>query len=382
MLEKNDHDFVDLDFKGVDQGGRNDEMTRYIGAVITQVHPNSWEKIAWPMALIANDQNDPPLNEDELRRTFDSVCRIENETDQKRYWEFQEEQKVAEKEKELRKQLETGEDKIMHIAEAAEERRQASGGVRYQSGFVAFDNAMRGGFKEGDFVVLTGISGQGKTSFGQTLTHNLCSTGTPCCWFSWETTVDVLDEKFANMGLKKTDFYSVFVPRKNTSGDIAWLRAKIIESAEKYNVKAFFVDMIDYVVPGGIKRSDNETIILKRAANELKQLAVELEVVIFTMAHVRKLPKGQKEPQLQDIASSSGVFYFADYVYGISRRNKEVKGFGGDKEVVWLNEGIIRILKNRETGEMVKEICLHQNDLFFPGQPSPIDDKKTWNSNN
>lgn len=378
-----DHEFVDLDYKGINEGSRNDEMTRYAGAILTQVHPNSWENIAWPMIQLANEKNSPPLDENELRNTFDSVARIEKETDQKRFWEFQQEQEKVDKKKRLKKQLDTGEDKIMHIAEVADERREKHKGKRYSTGFVKFDSSMKEGFKEGDYIVVTGMSGQGKTSFGQTLTHNLCTAGTACCWFSWETTVDVLDEKFFNMGLKGTDFYSVFVPRKNTSGDVAWLRAKIEEAVEKFKVKAFFIDMIDYVVPDGTRRSDNETTILKRAATELKILAVDLNVIIVAMAHIRKLPKGQDEPTLQDIANSSGIFQFADHVFSVTRRKElRTKSFSGIKEEVWLNEGIIRLLKNRETGELVREVCQHQNDLFYPSAPTPITNTNTKSAYN
>lgn len=371
-FSKDGHEFVDLNYKGSSEGGRNDEMTRYIGAILTQIHPLSWEQIAWPMAQVANENNEPPLDDAELRRTFDSVCRLERETEQKRWWEYEQEKKELLQQKELQAVLETGEDKVLHISAVAEERRTISGGKRYSTGFATFDASMKNGFKDGDLVILTGISGQGKTSFGQTLTYNLCAVGAPCCWFSWETTVDVLDEKFVNMGIKNTDFYNVYVPRKNTTGDVAWLRTKIEEAVGGFGVKAFFIDMIDYVVPNGVKKSDNETTILKRATNELKALAVELRVIIFTMAHVRKLPKNQEEPDLQDIAHSSGIFQFADHVFAVSRISEfEREGFSNKKERVWTNKAIIRMLKNRETGELPKVTCVHQNDMFFPAAPTP-----------
>jgi hypothetical protein len=64
-------------YEGAGLGSRNDSMVKYIGYILTQVHPDDWENIAWSLALEANKKNGPPLNESELRKSFDSIRQIE-----------------------------------------------------------------------------------------------------------------------------------------------------------------------------------------------------------------------------------------------------------------------------------------------------------------
>ena len=360
-----EHEFVDMDYQGVGEGQRNDEMTRYIGALLTQVHPKSWETVAWPIVQLANQKNDPPLDDGELERTYESVCKIEMESDQKRFYETQEEQKKTQKALELRKQLERGDDKIVHISTAADASRERSYDV-FSSGFVNFDQVMKGGFKNGDLTIITGISGEGKTSVAQTFTYNLSEIGQKCVWFSWEVTHDVLDEKFRQMGIN--NFYNVYVPMRNTSGNIDWLSAKIQEAIDNFGARCVFIDMIEYVVPNDVRRSDNEQIILKNASRQLKDLARENGVMIFAMAHVRKLQRGQKEPELQDISSSGGIYHFADYVFAVARRKEKTDG--RFKTVQNDNRSKLYMLKNRTLGVLREEDCEYINERFITHTPA------------
>src|ERR1035437_2364729 len=61
------------DYPGYGTGQRNDAMVRYIGSVLTRIHPSDWEKLAWPIIVGANQKNTPPLGDWELRNSFNSI---------------------------------------------------------------------------------------------------------------------------------------------------------------------------------------------------------------------------------------------------------------------------------------------------------------------
>ena len=58
-------------------------MSKYVGWILTKVHPSEWNSIAWNAIVEANKKNKPPLPEHELRNTFQSIINLEksNTTD-------------------------------------------------------------------------------------------------------------------------------------------------------------------------------------------------------------------------------------------------------------------------------------------------------------
>ena len=252
------------------------------------------------------------------------------------------------------------EDEVLPISEIVKNKPKKNED-RFKAGINIIDEALGGGFKAGDLVIISGISGEGKTTYAQTLTYNLSNSGIPCLWFSYEVSLEFLDNKFQSMGLK--DNYLGYAPKKNTSGKLDWVKYKIKESWIKHATKVIFIDMIDFLSPINIQSRDNETIILKKIAQEIKTLAIELNIVIITMAHITKLKEGE-EAGMQNIAWSSGIYQMADYVFMVSREKiKKLKQMGDDKdcEDLYTNNSFIKIVKNRETGSLKRIKCQYSN---------------------
>jgi len=250
---------------------------------------------------------------------------------------------------------------------------------RFSCGYKRFDDAMKKGFKGGDLVIISGVSGQGKTTVAQSLTYNFCKNNIPCLWFSYEVSLEHLHSKFTEMGIN--DFYQVFVPKQNTSGKLEWIKSKIRESKRKADTQVIFIDHIDFLTPSSVTNSDNQAIALKKITTELKTLAIELDVVIVTMAHLKKL-EGDREPEMQDIGYSAGIFQLPDYVILIHReKNKSYKGFESENQgSTYTNNSIIKYVKNRETGELPYIKCQLINQRFIEiddNQEPPIL-TKTW----
>lgn len=251
-------------------------------------------------------------------------------------------------------------DEVVHISEL--EKHQGGYSQPFKTGYDVFDNALMGGVRGGDLVILTGISGHGKTTMAQCISVNLSKRLLPSLWFSYEVIQSNLAAKFRAMGAQDESFL-VYTPKRNTSGSLKWIQDKIKEGIEKFQTKFVFIDHIDYLSPLNTKNSDQRRIILRDICQELKSLAIDLEVVIFLIAHVKKVEG--REVEMQDIAESSGIYQLADFVFSITRQ-KERRNVNGKMEETFENRSIIKILKNRLTGELPKIDVILENNFLCP----------------
>lgn len=62
---------------GVTEGGRNDTLARTIGSLLRSMPSSVWETEVWPTVLQINQTYVPPLPEDEVKRTFESIANKE-----------------------------------------------------------------------------------------------------------------------------------------------------------------------------------------------------------------------------------------------------------------------------------------------------------------
>jgi replicative DNA helicase len=77
---------------------------------------------------------------------------------------------------------------IVKLAEGAEMQTQDVSN-KIESGFKHIDSCIDGGFREGDFNIITGIPGEGKTTLSRMFTLNFAKQEVPTLWFSYEMTL-------------------------------------------------------------------------------------------------------------------------------------------------------------------------------------------------
>lgn len=65
------------DLINVGSGKRNDSITSMIGKTLATTQEERWEEDAWPIIVAVNKTYNPPLSEDELKRTFQSIAQKE-----------------------------------------------------------------------------------------------------------------------------------------------------------------------------------------------------------------------------------------------------------------------------------------------------------------
>jgi len=68
---------------GVEEGKRNEAASSVIGKLLKHTPKEDWETFSWPLVKDWNNNNKPPLNENELRVTFNSIAakEIDNKDD-------------------------------------------------------------------------------------------------------------------------------------------------------------------------------------------------------------------------------------------------------------------------------------------------------------
>jgi len=345
-FEKQDFKNVDIpEYKGCNDGGRNDSMLRYVGKILPLIHPLDWETIGWEKIKESNEKNNPPLEEKELRSIFDGISQAEknNPTVIQKSPIIQEDDDGIE---------------ILPMWKIAEET-QVDDLMTYPTGFKDFDNAIMGGFKEGDLIVTTAPTGMGKTTFAQTLTYNISQSGAPCLFFSFEVLIANIWKKFQEMGA--TNDHLIFSPFKTASGTIDWLEKKILKGIEKYGTKFIVIDHLGFLLPRktgyDAQMNANYSAFLGNVCRDLKVLAINNELVINLLVHIRKTDK----PTINDIRDSSGIAQEADHVFILERQLADSKS--GATEL-YSNDTMISLVKNRLTGITSKVLCHLEKGKF------------------
>jgi replicative DNA helicase len=198
------------------------------------------------------------------------------------------------------------------------------------------------GFYPGQLIVISGITGQGKTTLAQTFTFALSEQLACPLWFSYE--VDCSDFLRVFPG----DYPEhIFMPLKLKSNTLTWVEERIIESRLKYNTRAVFIDHLHYLVSMNPKQ--NASFMIGETVRGLKQLALKHRVVMFLVAHMQKT-KNDEEPGLGHIRDSSFVEQEADTVVYVWRQKE-------NKSVT-----VLKIAKNRKRGLIDDRIALVLKD--------------------
>lgn len=242
------------------------------------------------------------------------------------------------------------ESEIVTMADAVEMLKAQRGERDYfPVGYELFDEAMAGGVAFGDFVVIGGRPGEGKTTLAQNFSFHLAKLMLPQLWFSYEMDLQEIWDKFKVMSINE-DFLS-FVPLKLVSGQIDWVEKRILEGVLKHNVKVVFIDHLGFLAPKatGSSAERNYAIYLTQIAEQLKQLARQYNVIIFLLAHTRKT---KDELELEDFAYTSGLQQYADFAFMIERERERRKNLlsqdTGDRFTPFSK---ISLAKNRRTGK-------------------------------
>lgn len=227
-----------------------------------------------------------------------------------------------------------------------------------KSGLKPLDDMFMGGFRDGQLIIISGLSGNGKTQLSMQITKQYSEQSIPVCWISFEMTVNELQWKFQQIG--GYEELMCYLPKKHISDNIKWIEEKVIEAISLYETKVIFIDNLDFLTIDR-KEGDDKLTIQKRIIGTLKKIAIDYDVIIFLNAHTTKLEDG-KEPRMQNIYGASETYKLADAVLFIHRLREKAKR--GEQELNYTNESKIIVDKNRLTGKIGEFKVIYKDNSF------------------
>jgi len=212
-----------------------------------------------------------------------------------------------------------------------------------KTGFEDYDEEFCGLLK-GEFVVIGGRPGMGKTQFVVNLCTNIASAGKAVAYISLELSNFLVSNRFiGNLSkvssqdllkgdLKEQDEFNVkaAVTKLNKlpiyvydqyNSSIYSVLDRCRELVSEQKVEAIFIDYLQLVTANS-KRFNREAE-LALITRELKKLAKELGIVIVATSQlsrqVESRPGGSKRPQLSDLRESGAIEQDADKVIFLYR---------------------------------------------------------------
>lgn len=263
---------------------------------------------------------------------------------EKRLRDIDERMNFLAKENELMKQMMAyqGDDRVVPASEVYTNAvEMAKDHTAINSGITKLDEIL-GGFHQGQLVVISGSTGSGKTQVMQFLTWLIAKNGNECLWFNYELGDLEFFEKMPD------GFQKFFMPKKMVHNKLRWLEERIIEGIAKYNTSVVFIDHMHFIIDfNDSAKMQNSSIYIGTVLRDLKRIAVERNIIIFLVSHMKKLESG-KEPDINDMRDSSFIGQEADTVLMILRDEQKME----DNITHKTNQVALIVRKNRRTGKV------------------------------
>lgn len=242
--------------------------------------------------------------------------------------------------------LKENSDRIVSSKELKEELSKIPKQAGYSTGYKNLD-AYLGDVREGDLIIISGVTGEGKSQAGVSFTKNFIEQNINCLWFSFEISSQELMERF---GVEVPIFY---LPRLITSKAVDWINKKILEGVKKYQTKVVFIDHLHYLTDDVSVRNRNLPEILGNLCRQFKLMARQHRLIIFLIAHTRKIKGDRNRPTIEDLKDSSGIAQEADTVLIVQRKGKRRSKKNDDEESFDFSTDVnLWIEKNRRTGRL------------------------------
>lgn len=259
---------------------------------------------------------------------------------------------------------------IIPLAEAAARQAQDTS-AKIGSGYSELDNCMDGGFREGDFTIISGVPGDGKSTLARMFTLNFAKHDVPSLWFSHEMTYRELWDSFEKMGAE-TSLIS-YVPEQ-LEDDMDWMFRHIDKAIAENKAKAVFIDTLGDVVKSVKKQQElsNYATYLAQICKDLRRYAIKNRIMIFAIAHATKQTRSNtNETNNADIANSNGIPAAATNIFHIWRDNESD------------NLSYVKIGKSRRDGTKKNwkfKYRFENNKLLPEGRHEEIEGEDMWRS--
>lgn len=241
----------------------------------------------------------------------------------------------------------SGPDRVVSSEEKREEIRNLPPIAKFMTGIHGLDRLVDG-VSPGELIAVGGKRKNGKTLLCQTLTKNFKDADINSVWFSYEVPARQFLEQ---MG----EGISFYLPNMLANNAMSWVKERIHEAKLKHDCRIAFIDHLHFLVD--MAKVRNPSLEIGAIVRSIKRMAIDLNVVIFLISHVRGVEPGVEvtEDHLRD---SSFTAAEADSTWIVSRLFDK-----RTKEATEMCKVSVR--NHRRTGVMAQSVKLIKNGKFF-----------------
>jgi replicative DNA helicase len=255
-----------------------------------------------------------------------------------------------------------GDDRIVSSHELALQV-DAEPEASYATGVRALDRILSG-VQPGEMVIVSGPTGEGKTTLLMSITRNMAAAKIPSLWFTLEVTPRAFIQKLKKGCPEMPLFY---MPNRNTDNQLEWLEQRIIEAKVKHDPKVVFIDHVHQIFSLHRVKSGSLSLEIGDMVGKIKQMAIDHHLVIFLIAHTRdNAEKPNAEPRKEEIRDSGLISRLADAIVLVWRikngeqdKDRRPANLGEDD-----NMSKVRVVKNRREGKMGTIVMEHKDGLL------------------
>lgn len=208
------------------------------------------------------------------------------------------------------------------------------------SNIPELDNLI-GGFGKGDIILISGDTGDGKTTFARFLIRKFSECKKNCLVFSYEETNEEFLSKFNG------NLPDGYIPKVLTAKSPVWIEAKILEAVEMYNIEVVFIDNLKGIINYDSKR--NEVGEVDSIIQKLKAIAIKYNIVLFLLAHIKKSDTGLIDKN--SLTGSKTIVDTASVGIALYRnREEQEKQEAEENGIRYTNFTTAYLIKNRYKG--------------------------------
>jgi len=181
--------------------------------------------------------------------------------------------------------------------------------INAMSGIPGIDRACEG-FQDGELIVISGPTKNGKTLLAQTITRNMARSATFPLWFTFEVPARQFLSQFS------PQLPLIYMPAKLKPRAMDWFEDRVMESLEKFGTRVVFVDHLHYLVD--LARAKKFDVEIGAIIRRLKTLAVNNNLVIFLLCHTTK-GRHNEDLSYESIRDSSFISQESDCCIMVKR---------------------------------------------------------------
>lgn len=257
-----------------------------------------------------------------------------------------------------------GEDRIVTSHELAAQL-DVENPVQQQTGVPSIDRIL-GGVEPGEMVIVSGPTGEGKTTLLMSITANMAEKEVPSVWFTLEVTPKSFIQKIKKACQDKLPLF--YMPNRNTDNQLEWLEQRIIEAKTKHDVKVVYIDHIHQIFSLHRVKSSSVSLEIGDMVGKIKQIAIDHHLVIFLIAHTRdNAERPDAEPRKEEIRDSGLISRLADSII-LVWRIKNDDDLETKRRPKNLDENDtrskVRIVKNRREGKLGTFLMNHEHGML------------------